>query len=150
MEFKRAFERYGGAQEKTRQKAERQHDNLVRGLNKAIEGGEWRAALVIFVGGMCGSVEEKVFNANMELLGVIESERHAIRKRHVWKLLEEQDRVLRSYYAQRDGFDKGGQGTQGQTGLGREHVGHGVYIKKKKEKNGLAMREPGQEDGSQS
>ena len=128
MEFKRAFERYGGAQEKARRKAERQHDNLVRGLNKALEGGEWRAALVIFVGGMCGSVEEKVFNANMELLGVIESERNAIRKRHVWKLLEEQDRVLRSYYAQRDGFDGGEGGTQGQTGLGREHVSHGLYI----------------------
>ena len=51
-----------------------------------------------------------------------------IRKRHVWKLLEEQDRVLRSYYAQREGFERGGQGTQGQTGLGREHVGHGVYV----------------------
>ena len=44
--------------------------------------------------------------------------------------------MLRSYYAQRDGFDKGGQGTQGQTGLGREHVGHGVYILKK---NGKKM-----------
>ena len=64
----------------------------------------------------------------MELLGVIESERIAIHNRHVWKLLEEQDRVLRSYYAQHEGFDRGGQGTQGQTGLGREHVGNGVYI----------------------
>ena len=73
-------------------------------------------------------MEEKAFNANMELLGVIESERNAIRKRQVWKLLEEQDRVLRSYYAQREGFDRGSLGTQGQTGLGREHVGHGVYI----------------------
>jgi hypothetical protein len=91
---------------------------------------------------MCGSVEEKAFNANMELLaGVIESERNAIRKRHVWKLLEEQDRVLRSYYAQREGFDRGGQGTQRQTGLGREHVGHGVYIQEKK--YGVAMQEPG-------
>ena len=59
---------------------------------------------------MCGSVEEKAFNANMELMGVVESERNAIRKRHVWKLLEEQERVLRSYYAQREGFEKGGQG----------------------------------------
>ena len=33
IEFKRAFERYGGAQEKTRQKAERQHDNLVQGFD---------------------------------------------------------------------------------------------------------------------
>ena len=66
----------------------------------------------------------------MELMGVIEmdvieSERNAIRKRHVWKLLEEQDRVLRSYYAQREGFDRGGHGNQGQTGLGWEHVDHG-------------------------
>ena len=82
---------------------------------------------MVFVGGMCGSVEEKSFNANMELLGVVESKRNAIRKRHVWKLLEEQDRVLRSYYAQREGFEKGGQGMRGQTGLRREHVGHGVF-----------------------
>ena len=40
LEFKRALERYGGAQEQARQKAERQHDNLVRGLSKALEGGE--------------------------------------------------------------------------------------------------------------
>ena len=65
---------------------------------------------------------------NMELMGVIESERKSIHKRHVWKLMEDQDRVLRSYYAQREGFERGGQGTRGQTGLGREHVGHGVYI----------------------
>ena len=74
---------------------------MVRGLSKALEGGEWRVILIVFVGGMCGSMEEKAFNANMELLGVIESERNTIRKRHVWKLLEEKDRVLRSYYAQR-------------------------------------------------
>ena len=89
IEFKRAFERYGGAQEKTRLKAERQHDNLVRGLTVALNVSTWRVILVVFVGGMCGSVEEKAFNANMELLGVIESKRNAIRKRHVWKLLEE-------------------------------------------------------------
>ena len=63
MKFKRAFERYGGTHEPTRQKAERQHDDLVRGLSKALEGGEWRVTLVVFVGGMCGSVVEKVFNA---------------------------------------------------------------------------------------
>ena len=128
IEFKRAFERYGGAQEKTRQKSERQHGNLVQGLTAALNDSTWRVILVVFVGGMCGSVEEKAFNANMELMGVIESERNAIRKRHVWKLLEEQDRVLRSYYAQREGFEREGKGTQGQTGLRREHVGHGVYM----------------------
>ena len=129
LEFKRVLERRWGDQEKGRQRASQQHGNLVRGLSKALEGSAWRVTLIVFVGGMCGSVEEKAFNANMELLaGVIESERNTIRKRHVWKLLEEQDRVLRSYYAQREGFDRGSQGTQRQTELGREHVGHGVYI----------------------
>jgi len=46
-----------------------------------------------FAGGICGSVEEKFFNTNMELTSEIESVRNAIQKRHVWKLLEEQDRV---------------------------------------------------------
>ena len=41
-----------------------------------------------------------------------------------------------------------GHGTQGQTGLGRERVGQD-YMRKRQEKNGLAMQEPGQEDDSQ-
>ena len=55
-------------------------------------------------------MEEKAFNTNLELMGVSESERNAIRKQHVWRLLEKQDRVSRSYYAQREGFDRWGQG----------------------------------------
>ena len=98
---------------------------------------------------MCGSVEEKAFNANMELTGVVESERNAIRKRHVWKLLEEQDRVLRSYYAQREGFEKRGQGMQGQTGLGREHVGHGV-CKRQKTKMDWLCRSRGRRTAAKS
>ena len=133
LEFKRTFKRYGGAQEQTRQKAERQSGNLVRGLSKAPED-EWRVILIVVVRGMCSSVKEPVFNANMELMGVIESERNAIRKRHVWKLLEGQDRVLKSYYAQHKGFDRGGHGTQGQTGLRREHVGHEYICKRQKRK----------------
>ena len=89
---------------------------LMVGGSKALEGGEWRVTLVVFVGGMprCGPVEENVFNANMELMGVIENERNVIRKRHVWKLLEEQDRVLRSYYVQLEGFDREGHGRDRQ------------------------------------
>jgi hypothetical protein len=79
LEFKRVLERSGGVQEKVRQRAEQQHGNLVRGLSKAIEESEWRVTLIVFVGGMCGSVEEKAFNANMELMGVIESERTRLR-----------------------------------------------------------------------
>ena len=54
-------------------------------------------------------------------MGVVEGERDSIRKRHVWKLLEEQDRVLRSYYAQRDGLG-------GQRESGRKRVGKGVNL----------------------
>ena len=39
----------------------------------------------------------------MDLMGFSEGERNAIRKRNVRQLREEQDRVLRSHYAQRDG-----------------------------------------------
>ena len=63
-------------------KAELQHNSLVRGLERALEGGEWQVVLVVCVGGMCGSVEEKAFMTNMELLGVVEGERDSIRKRH--------------------------------------------------------------------
>ena len=67
LEFKRVMERYGGEQEKTKRKAELQQNSLVRGIQKALEGGEWQVILKVFVGGMCGSVE-KVFMTNMELL----------------------------------------------------------------------------------
>ena len=44
---------------------------------------------------------------------------------------------------------KGDKGMQGQTGLEREACrSRSIYLKDKK-KNGLAMQEPGQEDGSQ-
>ena len=49
VDFKWAFERYGGAQEKTRQKAERQHGNLVQGLTAAPNDSTWRVILVVFV-----------------------------------------------------------------------------------------------------
>jgi hypothetical protein len=87
------------------------------------------------------SVEEKALNSNMELFGVIASERNTIRNRHVWKLLEEQNRVLRSYYAQHEGFDGGGKGAQGQRGFGRE-IWAMEYTTKTKNKNRLVSREP--------
>ena len=57
--------------------------------------------------------------------------------------------MLRSCYAQREGSDRGEHGTLGQTGLGREYVGHGVHMYKTKKKSGLALKGPGQEDGSE-
>ena len=64
------------------------------------------------------SVEEKAFATNKQLMGVVEGQWNAIRKRHVRRLLEEQDRVLRSYYTQRDGLSLGKAGSQVRRGLG--------------------------------
>ena len=72
----------------------------------------------MFVGGTCGSVHVESFNRKMKALGVLESKWDPIRKKLVRRLLEEQDKVLRSYFAQ-----KGGARSQGGKGfMGREHV----------------------------
>jgi hypothetical protein len=57
--------------------------------------------LLIFVGGTSGSVNVKTFNDNLQELQVIESKRNAIRKGLAFKLLNAQDAVLCSYFAQR-------------------------------------------------
>jgi hypothetical protein len=54
---------------------------------------------IVFVGGTCGSVHVESFNKNMKALGVLESQWDPIRKKLVRRLLEEQDKVLRSYFA---------------------------------------------------
>ena len=62
------------------------------------------------------------FNRNMKALRVLESKWDPIRKKLVRRLLEEQDKVLRSYFAQ-----KGGTRSKGEDRSkckGREHVGH--------------------------
>ena len=52
----------------------------------------------------------------MKALGVLESKWDSIRKKLVRRLLEEQDKVLRSYFAQ-----KGGSGPGARGGTGRAH-----------------------------
>ena len=54
----------------------------------------------MFVCVTCGSVHVESFNSNMKALGVLESKWDLIRKNTVSRLLEEQDKVLRSYFAQ--------------------------------------------------
>jgi hypothetical protein len=63
----------------------------------------WKVQQVVFVGGTCGSVYVESFNRNMKTLGVLESKWDPIRKKLVRRQLEEQDKVLRSYFAQRGG-----------------------------------------------
>jgi len=76
---------------------------------------------ILFVGGTCGAVHVESFNTNMKALGVLESKWDPIRQKLVRRLLEEQDKVLRSYFAQ-----KGGAG-KGVHGKGREHVKWDMY-----------------------
>ena len=66
---------------------------------------------------------------NMKLLEVPEGKWGAIRKKMTRRLLEEQDKVLRSYFAQRYDQGAGRGGDKGRTMKPREqeHLGHDVY-----------------------
>ena len=68
-----------------------------------MENGGWGIKLIVFVGGTCGSVHAQTFNNNLKELGVVESKRNTIRKGLVHELLNAQDTVLCSYFAQRSG-----------------------------------------------
>ena len=69
----------------------------------------------MFVGGTCGSVHVESLNKNMKALGVLESKWDPIRQKQVRRLLEEQDKVLRAYFAQKGGArSQRGEGGQGK------------------------------------
>jgi ribonuclease HI len=105
-------------------------DILLREGSSREEMGKWREATmwkgqqqwlkssirvvqqIVFVGGTCGSVYVESFN-------------DPIRKKLVRRLLEEQDKVLRSYFAQKGGARS--QGGEGIHGKGREHVKWDMY-----------------------
>ena len=59
--------------------------------------------LIIFVGGTCGSVHMQTFNNNLKELGVVMSKQNIIRKGLIHELLNAQDTVLCSYFAQKSG-----------------------------------------------
>jgi hypothetical protein len=80
----------------------------------------------VFVGGTCGSVHVESFNKNMKALGVIESKLDLIRQKLVRRLVEEQDKVLRSYFVQKGGAR--GQKGDGTHRKGREHVKWDMYV----------------------
>ena len=65
-------------------------------------------------------------NKNMKALGVLESKCDLIRQKLVRRLIEEQDKVLRSYFAQKGGAR--GQKGEGTHGKGREHVKWDMYV----------------------
>ena len=98
---------------------------LVTGLQAVGQVNGWKVQQIVFVGGTCGSVHVESFNKNMKALGVLESKWDLIRQKLVRRLLEEQDKVLRSYFAQKGGArSQRGEGIQGK---GREHVKWDIY-----------------------
>jgi hypothetical protein len=80
---------------------------------------------MVFVGGTCGSIHVESFNRNMKALGVRESKWDPMRKKLVRRLLEEQDKVLRSYFAQKGGTRS--KGEDRSNCKGREHVQWDIY-----------------------
>ena len=65
----------------------------------------------------------QTLNKNMELLGVIESNWNEVRRQRVF--MEEQDRVLKSFVAQKKGGDTSRR--PAGRGGGAEHLGRDVH-----------------------
>ena len=79
---------------------------------------------------MCGrgitNIPKRVgFNKNMKALGVFESKWDPIRKKLARRLIEEQDKVIQSYFAQKGGTRSKGE-DMGKC-KGREHVRFNMY-----------------------
>ncbi len=112
--------------------AQEQYKSLLTGLQAVGQIKGWKVQQIVFVGGTCGSIHVGSFNRNMRALGVLESKWDPIRKKLVRRLLQEQDKVLRSYFAQKGGTQSMGEG-RGKY-KGREHVQHVGHVCVKKER----------------
>ena len=110
-------------------RARAQHDVLVKSLEKVAgeavgENSGWKIKLVVFVGGTCGSVHVQTLNNNLKELGVIESKRNTIRRGLVHELLNAQDTVLCSYFAQRSGARGEGRSRESTVGEAFQGLDH--------------------------
>jgi hypothetical protein len=108
LEFKRTSDPRQNYRERGEARARAQHDVLVKSLEKVAgeavgKNSGWKIKLLIFVGGTCGSVHVQTLNDNLREIGVLESKRNTIRRGLVHELLNAQDTVLCSYFAQRSG-----------------------------------------------
>jgi hypothetical protein len=126
IEFKRTQDTRSNYEERATV-AQAQYNSLLEGLRAVGQVKGWQTQQIVFVGaGTCGSVHVESFNKNMKALGVLESKWNQIRQKLVRQLLEEQDKVLRSYFAQKGGTrGQRGEGTHDQ---GREHVKWDMYV----------------------
>jgi hypothetical protein len=126
IKFKRTQDTRSNYVEKATAVAQAQYSSLLAGLRAVGQVKGWQTQQIVFVGGACGSVHVKSFNKNMNALGVLESKWDPIRQKLVRRLLEEQDKVLRSYFAQKGGTR--GQRGEGTHGKGLEHVNWDMYV----------------------
>ncbi len=125
IKFKRTRDARSNYVEKAIAVVQEQYTSLLTGLQSVGQVKGWKVQQIVFVGGTCGSVHVESFDKNMKALGVLESKWDPIRQKLVRHLLEEQDKVLRSYFAQKGGSrSQRGEGIQGK---GREHVTWDMY-----------------------
>jgi hypothetical protein len=125
IEFKRTQDARSNYVERAAAAAQDQYTSLLAGLQAVGRVNGWQAQQFVFVGGTCESVHDESFNKNMKALGVLESKWDLIRQKLVRRLIEEQDKVLRSYFAQKGGSR--GQKGEGAHDKGREHVKWDMY-----------------------
>ena len=83
--------------------AQEQYKSLLADLQAVGQVKGWKLQQIVFVGGTCGSSYVETFNRNMKALGVLESKWDPIRMKLVRRLLEEQDKVVRSYFVYKGG-----------------------------------------------
>jgi hypothetical protein len=99
IEFKLTQDARNNYVESATAAAQEQYKNLLAGLQAVGQVRGWKIQQILFVGGTCGSIHVESFNRDMKAFGVLESKWDPIRKKLVRCLLEEQDKVLRSYFA---------------------------------------------------
>ena len=125
IEFKRRQDARSNYVERATAVAQEQYKSLLTGLQAVGQVKGWKVQQIVIVGGTCGSIHVESFNRNMKALGVLESKWDPIRKKLVRRLLEEQDKVLRSYFAQKGGT-RSKRGDRGNC-KGRKHVKRDMY-----------------------
>jgi hypothetical protein len=101
IEFKRTRDARSNYVERAIAVAQEQYKSLLTGLQAVGQDKGWKVQQLVF--GTCGSVHVESFNKNMKALGVLESKWDPFRQKLVRRLLEEQDKVLRAYFAQKGG-----------------------------------------------
>jgi hypothetical protein len=115
IEFNRTQDTGNNYEERATAVAQEKYKSLLAGLQAVGQVKGWKLKQIVFVGGTFGSIHVESFNRNMKALGVLESKWDHIRKKLVRRLLEDQDKVLRSYFAQKGGNrSKGEDRSNGQ------------------------------------